>query len=193
MVLQPIAPSEGASRYRVFALFGALTTATLGRSSRRAKSDPQSCPIQPPHGVPGYARLAGHINPSRVRLVSSDTPTAFASLSTYRDTWLPPLANVSSDSCTPVHPQAPIIMATVQQHSSLEVNEANEKGQHIYANDIDSSRISTPGDVDDLPDPDAGKSDAERAALVRHALIFACWNSLTSGRTKHWSGRWTSG
>lgn len=84
-------------------------------------------------------------------------------------------------------------MAAVQQHSSLEVNEANEKGQHIYANDIDSSRISTPGDVDDLPDPDAGKSDAERAALVRHALSFSSCNSLTSGRTKHWSGRWTSG
>lgn len=109
MVLQPIAPSEGASRYRVFALFGALTTATLGRSSRRAKSDPQSCPIQPPHGVPGCARLAGHINPSRVRLVSSDTPTAFASLSTYRDTWLPLLRTF---------PQTLVLQSTLRYQSS---------------------------------------------------------------------------
>lgn len=109
MVPQPIAPSEGASRYRVFALFGALTTATLGRNSRRAKSDPQSCPIQPPHGVPGCARLAGHINPSRVRLVSSDTPTAFASLSTYRDTWLPLLRTF---------PQTLVLQSTLRHQSS---------------------------------------------------------------------------
>ena len=47
-------------------------------------------------------------------------------------------------------------MAAVQQKSSLE---ANEKGQAIYANDVSSSQISSPSDLDEYPDPDAGKSD----------------------------------
>jgi hypothetical protein len=84
-------------------------------------------------------------------------------------------------------------MAAVQQHSDLEVKEANEKGEHVYANDIDSSRISTPGDIDDLPDPDAGKSDAERARLVRCAPPPVPCVLLTFDRTKLWFGRWTCG
>jgi hypothetical protein len=58
-------------------------------------------------------------------------------------------------------------MAAVQQKSSLE---ANEKGQAIYANDVSSSQISSPSDIEEYPDPDAGKSDEERARLVRLSL-----------------------
>ncbi|KAB2104735.1 hypothetical protein AG0111_0g6499 [Alternaria gaisen] len=59
-------------------------------------------------------------------------------------------------------------MAAVQQKSSLE---ANEKGQAIYANDVSSSQISSPSDLDEYPDPDAGKSDEERARLDK-ALVW---------------------
>jgi hypothetical protein len=55
-------------------------------------------------------------------------------------------------------------MAAVQQHSGLE---ANEKGQNVYADDVNSSQISSPSDLDEYPDPDVGKSDEERAKLVR--------------------------
>lgn len=55
-------------------------------------------------------------------------------------------------------------MATIQ---STPAPEANEKGIVYANNDVDSSQLSsTHHDFDDLPDPDAGKSDAERAALV---------------------------
>ena len=54
-------------------------------------------------------------------------------------------------------------MEVVPKHSTLEVN---EKGQNIYANDVDSSQISSPGELEEYPDPDAGKSDEERARLV---------------------------
>ena len=42
-----------------------------------------------------------------------------------------------------------------------------EKGQ-IQSNELESNSTSSPGEYyDDLPDPDAGKSDEERARLVR--------------------------
>ena len=48
----------------------------------------------------------------------------------------------------------------------------NEKSAAIYH---DSSDISSGvGEYDDLPDPDAGKSDAERAKLVRSFSFFDC-------------------
>lgn len=65
-------------------------------------------------------------------------------------------------------------MTDVKPHSTLEHHEphssleANEKGNVYGINDVDSSQASNPGGVDyeDLPDPDAGKSDEERARLV---------------------------
>lgn len=39
----------------------------------------------------------------------------------------------------------------------------NEKSAALYASDVSSSGA---GEYDDLPDPDAGKSDEERAKLV---------------------------
>jgi hypothetical protein len=60
-------------------------------------------------------------------------------------------------------------MEVVPKHSTLE---ANEKGQNIYAVDVDSSQISSsPGELEEYPDPDAGKSDEERARLVRRSFI----------------------
>lgn len=55
--------------------------------------------------------------------------------------------------------------AVAQPHSNLEVN---EKAQVIHS-DVSSSQASAPGGInyDDLPDPDVGKSDEERARLVR--------------------------
>ncbi|KAF1942221.1 MFS transporter-like protein [Clathrospora elynae] len=62
-------------------------------------------------------------------------------------------------------------MESVSQDSTLE---DNEKGNKIYANDVDSSQLSNRsngGDIEDLPDPDVGKSDAERARLDK-ALVW---------------------
>lgn len=82
---------------------------------------------------------------------------------------LPPVADVSSDLST-----ATVIMATIQ---STPAPEANEKGIVYANNDVDSSQLSsTHHDFDDLPDPDAGKSDAERAALVRTMPLFCQTN-----------------
>ena len=54
-------------------------------------------------------------------------------------------------------------MAATSETTTLE---ANEKGQNIYTNDVDSSQNSSPSDLDEYPDPDIGKSDEERAKLV---------------------------
>jgi hypothetical protein len=43
----------------------------------------------------------------------------------------------------------------------------SDEKQHIVASELEGSGISSPPEYDDLPDPDAGKSDEERAALVR--------------------------
>jgi hypothetical protein len=71
-------------------------------------------------------------------------------------------------------------MDSVKPHPTLQHNEhahstleANEKGNVYNINDVDSSQLSTPGgDFDELPDPDAGKSDEERARLVRPSLLL---------------------
>lgn len=59
-------------------------------------------------------------------------------------------------------------MAATSETTTLE---ANEKGQKIYTNDVDSSQNSTPSDLDDYPDPDVGKSDEERAKLVCMSIL----------------------
>ncbi|KAH9880271.1 hypothetical protein IAQ61_000560 [Plenodomus lingam] len=61
-------------------------------------------------------------------------------------------------------------MATIQSQPALE--EANEKGSVYANNDIDSSQLSAEhADVEDLPDPDVGKTDEERAKLDK-ALVW---------------------
>ena len=46
--------------------------------------------------------------------------------------------------------------------------EVNEKNNTLATSDIESSITGAPTpDYDDLPDPDVGKSDEERAKLVR--------------------------
>jgi hypothetical protein len=63
-------------------------------------------------------------------------------------------------------------MAT-QKHDGLSVTPPNEK-QHIVANELEGSGISSPAEYEDLPDPDVGKSDEERAALVRPSPSSFC-------------------
>ncbi|KAF2870908.1 major facilitator superfamily domain-containing protein [Massariosphaeria phaeospora] len=46
----------------------------------------------------------------------------------------------------------------------------DEKTRIAASSDVESSDVLTPPDYDDLPDPDAGKSDAERAQLDRALL-----------------------
>jgi hypothetical protein len=67
-------------------------------------------------------------------------------------------------------------MATFEK-ASLEA--AHPRGEHLTVNeksnvltsDVSSSQVSSPGDYDgDLPDPDVGKTDEERARLVRPSL-----------------------
>jgi hypothetical protein len=59
-------------------------------------------------------------------------------------------------------------LEAVQPHGHLTPNEKS----HVVASDVSSSQISSPGDYDgDLRDPDVGKSDEERAALVRQPLL----------------------
>ena len=54
-------------------------------------------------------------------------------------------------------------LEVAEPHSSLERTD-NEKSAAIYNDHSDIS--SGGGEYDDLPDPDAGKSDEERARLV---------------------------
>jgi hypothetical protein len=70
-------------------------------------------------------------------------------------------------------------MATFEKQPGLEAADhpvpaytTNEKSD-VVASDVSSSQISAPGDYGgDLPDPDVGKTDEERAALVRHVCSF---------------------
>ncbi|KAF1850691.1 MFS general substrate transporter [Cucurbitaria berberidis CBS 394.84] len=71
-------------------------------------------------------------------------------------------------------------MAAVQPHSNMD---HSEKAIIAANSDVESSQISTPADYDDLPDPDAGKSPAERErldkALVRKMDMWLIpWLSL---------------
>jgi hypothetical protein len=71
--------------------------------------------------------------------------------------------------------------------------DANEKSA-VVASDVSSSQISSPGDYDgDLRDPDVGKTDEERARLVRPSQPSLGTTTLTPHRTKRSSGRWTCG
>jgi hypothetical protein len=47
----------------------------------------------------------------------------------------------------------------------------DEKQNDLTTTSLESSGISSPAEYDDLPDVDAGKTDAERAQLVRPALF----------------------
>jgi hypothetical protein len=81
--------------------------------------------------------------------------------------------------------------AVAPQHHSLDVAEKNTV---IHGSDVESSQLSTPGDYDDMVDPDAGKSAEERARLVRFSSARALTSSmLTPRRTRPSSGRWTYG
>lgn len=60
-------------------------------------------------------------------------------------------------SCAPI--------ATMADQKQI-ILPADEK-QNAVASDLESSGISSPAEYEDLPDPDVGKTDAERAALVR--------------------------
>ena len=51
---------------------------------------------------------------------------------------------------------------------------ADEKQQELAAASLEGSGISTPPEYDDLPDVDVGKTDAERAKLVRRCLLPSC-------------------
>jgi hypothetical protein len=55
---------------------------------------------------------------------------------------------------------------TVPAVDDKQVVTPDEK-QHIVANELEGSGISSPAEYEDLPDPDVGKTDEERAALVR--------------------------
>jgi hypothetical protein len=71
----------------------------------------------------------------------------------------------------------------------------NEKSAAIYNDNSDLSSSGAGIDYDDLPDPDVGKSDEERASLVCSNISH---NSsqvllLTPRRTGPSSGRWIAG
>lgn len=59
-------------------------------------------------------------------------------------------------------------LGATQPHSNLEVN---EKATAIHSDVVSSQNSSNAHDYDDLPDPDAGKSEEERAKLVRLLLL----------------------
>ena len=82
---------------------------------------------------------------------------------------------------------------TVTAVDDKQVVTPDEK-QHIVASELEGSGISSPAaEYEDLPDPDVGKSDAERAALVRPLPSLAATLQLTSPRTKPSCGKWISG
>jgi hypothetical protein len=83
-------------------------------------------------------------------------------------------------------------MAAQKLKDGLSVTPPNEK-QHIVANELEGSGISSPAEYEDLPDPDVGKTDAERAALVRHNSPLFLQERLTSSRTKRSCGKSISG
>lgn len=56
-------------------------------------------------------------------------------------------------------------LEAVDLHHTIDRSD-NEKSAAIYNDNSDLSSSGV-GDYDDLPDPDAGKSDEERAKLVR--------------------------
>lgn len=84
-------------------------------------------------------------------------------------------------------------LETVQPHHNNN-HVVSEKSAAIASSDIESSQLSNRGvDFEDLPDPDAGKSDEERARLVRPCDSDCLGTLLTYHRTRHSSGRWIDG
>ena len=71
----------------------------------------------------------------------------------------------------------------------------NGKSAAIYNDNSDLSSSGAGVDYDDLPDPDAGKSDEERAMLVCSPISHISFEVplLTPRRTGLLSGRWTAG
>jgi hypothetical protein len=78
----------------------------------------------------------------------------------------------------------------------------------VVASDVSSTVYDTPGELNkrtedwispaddydgELPDPDVGKTDEERAALVLPPLFSLGTTTLTPRRTKLSSERWISG
>lgn len=57
----------------------------------------------------------------------------------------------------------------VAEKNHLDIVEKQDAVEKEYG----SSGISSPAEFDELPDPDAGKSDEERAKLVRPCPLFA--------------------
>jgi|TARA_R110002003_G_scaffold45_11_gene3542 hypothetical protein len=90
-------------------------------------------------------------------------------------------------------------MATFEKQPGLEAahpntNLAVDEKATVVASDVSSSQISTPGDYDgELPDPDVGKTDEERARLVRPLAHRFHPALLMPHRTKPSSGRWIYG
>jgi hypothetical protein len=71
----------------------------------------------------------------------------------------------------------------------------NEKSAAIYNDNSDLSSSGAGIDYDDLPDPDVGKSDEERAKLVCSTISHISFEVLllTPRRTGLLSGRWIAG
>jgi hypothetical protein len=82
-------------------------------------------------------------------------------------------------------------LEAAQPHTHLDVNEKSA----VIASDVSSSQVSHSHDYEgDLPDPDAGKSDEERAVLVRLMHSLPChYCVLTPHRTKRSCGKSTCG
>ena len=136
--------------------------ATVGRRNRRATKIHLHVPFNRPHGVPGPSANPVGSTLAEAYLVSRQHRHARVRARVHIVPWLPLL---------PVSPQSLVLpsicdkgnMSAILDSKALE---ANEKGEHIYTNDVNSSQASTPDDLDEYPDPDAGKSDEERARLV---------------------------
>jgi hypothetical protein len=89
-----------------------------------------------------------------------------------------------SVSCDPI--------ATMADQKQASIAPTDEK-QNAVASELESSGISSPAEYEDLPDPDVGKTDAERAALVRPFPPPFSTFLLTPPRIKHSCGRSISG
>jgi hypothetical protein len=66
-------------------------------------------------------------------------------------------------------PEFPLVLpaTTMATMPEEKVPVVDEKNRVARSSDIESSGVSsTPADYDDLPDPDVGKTDEERAKLV---------------------------
>lgn len=84
-------------------------------------------------------------------------------------------------------------MATVEKTDLEGAHHPVDEKAQVLASDVSGTQ-SNPSDYDgELPDPDVGKSDEERARLVRPCLSSLEISILTSPRTKLLCGKWTAG